>query len=84
MALSDALKPQSKPWVKLGQALGKLASVIAGGNITKATVTAHGPDMKAASGYLMAAITTGLLNRQDSNLVNSAVLAKELGLQVSQ
>ena len=82
MAIADALKPESKALVNLGQTLGKMASAIAGGKVSKATITAHGPDMKGACGYLMAAVTTGLLNRGDANLVNAAILAKELGLEV--
>ena len=81
--LADALKPQAQPWLSLGEKLGKVAACLSQGKVAKATVTTYGVDMKPAGRYITAAVSSGIMG-SEANLVNSSVMAKEKGCQVSQ
>ena len=81
--LADALKPQAQPWLSLGEKLGKVAACLSQGKVAKATVTTYGADMKPAGRYITAAVSSGIMGNE-ANLVNSSVMAKEKGCQVSQ
>ncbi|XP_058957245.2 D-3-phosphoglycerate dehydrogenase-like [Pocillopora verrucosa] len=80
--LADALKPQAQPWLSLGEKLGKVAACLSQGKVAKATVTTYGADMKPAGRYITAAVSSGIMG-SEANLVNSSVMAKEKGCQVS-
>ncbi|RMX50256.1 hypothetical protein pdam_00017210 [Pocillopora damicornis] len=80
--LADALKPQAQPWLSLGEKLGKVAACLSQGKVAKATVTTYGADMKPAGRYITAAVSAGIMG-SEANLVNSSVMAKEKGCQVS-
>ena len=81
--LADALKPQAQPWLSLGEKLGKVVTCLSQGKVAKATVTTYGADMKPAGRYITAAVSSGIMG-SEANLVNSSVMAKEKGCQVSQ
>lgn len=51
--------------------------------VTKVTVTTHGAGMKSRLQYVTAAVSAGILGGKNSNLVNSAVIAKDKGCDVS-
>ena len=82
MYLTEALNPESKPWLELGQKLGKVAANLAGAKITKVMVTTNGAALKTAGRFLSAAVTAGMLPQGDVNLVNAPVLAKDTGVEV--
>ncbi|XP_071108768.1 D-3-phosphoglycerate dehydrogenase-like [Haliotis cracherodii] len=87
-ALANALSPETKPVVSLGEGLGSLASAIGGGSAKSVQLTTYGSSLSNAGKYLNAALLAGFLRNQGSgdkaqlNLVNSPVLAKEAGLEV--
>ncbi|KAL9966512.1 hypothetical protein ACROYT_G024598 [Oculina patagonica] len=81
--LTEALQPQAQPWLSLGDKLGRVAACLAQGKVTKVTVTTHGAEMKSAGRYITAAVSAGIIGGNDVNLVNSAVIAKEKGFEVS-
>lgn len=81
--LTEALKPEAQPWLSLGDKLGKVAACIAQGKITRVTVTTHGAEMKSAGRYVTAAVSAGIVGGNEANLVNSAVIAKEKGCEVT-
>ena len=81
--LADALKPQAQPWLSLGEKLGKVTACLSQGKVAKATVTTYGADMKPTGCYITAAVSSGIMG-SEANLVNSSVMAKEKGCQVSQ
>ncbi|XP_071962311.1 D-3-phosphoglycerate dehydrogenase-like [Antedon mediterranea] len=85
-ALSNALEPDTRPLVNLGQALGLLATSIVGSvkADTKVQIITYGDNLKDAGKYLSAAVLSGMVKSKSSskvNLVNAPVLAKEIGLQ---
>ncbi|XP_038044890.1 D-3-phosphoglycerate dehydrogenase-like [Patiria miniata] len=87
-ALSNALKPETKPLVSLGECLGAVATALCGQvtNQTQVQVITYGDSLKQAGSYLGAAVTVGLLRNSTSNgmnLVNAGVLAKEIGIQIA-
>lgn len=80
--LTEALKPEAQPWLSLGDKLGKVAACLAQGKVAKVTVTTYGAAMKSAGRYVTAAVSAGILDGSDVNLVNSAVITKEKGCEV--
>lgn len=81
--LTEALKPEAQPWLTLGDKLGKVAACILQGKVTKVTVITHGNDLKSAGRYVTAAVSAGIMGGSDVNLVNSSVISKEKGCEVS-
>lgn len=81
--MTEALKPQAQPWLSLGDKLGKVATCLAQGKVAKVTVTTLGAEMKPAGRYITAAVSAGILGGSDVNLVNSAVISKEKGCEVT-
>eukprot|EP00918_Siedleckia_nematoides_P025332 GHVU01054678.1.p1 GENE.GHVU01054678.1~~GHVU01054678.1.p1 ORF type:complete len:530 (+),score=45.78 GHVU01054678.1:106-1695(+) len=87
-ALTNALSPETKPWIELGRSLGRLGYGLAG-QITKETtiqLITQGDDMKRAGSYLSAAVLVGLLKTQSGNglnLVSAPAMAKDIGLQIA-
>lgn len=77
--LCEALKPSSL--VTLGQNIGKVAVSLAGGKVTKVTVSTLGSEMKSHR-YLTAAVCIGILSKPEVNLVNAMALAKASGFEV--
>eukprot|EP00057_Strongylocentrotus_purpuratus_P005070 XP_003730140.1 PREDICTED: D-3-phosphoglycerate dehydrogenase [Strongylocentrotus purpuratus] len=88
-ALSNALTPETKPMVSLGQGLGVVAASLAKGQLSAASiqVTTYGPSLKKAGSYLKAAVSAGILRVQTGgnnvNLVNAQPLLAELGLEIT-
>lgn len=90
-ALSNALSPQTQPWVKLGESLGVLASVLAQGPAASIQLVSTGSELEKAGSYLSAAVLAGYLRSSQAagdgvaalNLVNAPALAKQAGLQVN-
>ncbi|KAK6166733.1 hypothetical protein SNE40_023362 [Patella caerulea] len=90
-ALTNALSSETQPWVQLAAGLGSLASAVS----QEATpdnikLTAYGSQLSNSGSFLPAAFLSGLLksrgvgdNGLNFNLVNSPVVAKEKGVQVS-
>lgn len=90
-AMTNALSPESRPWVELGRKLGQVAAGLNPGNVEHMQVTTYGPSLKQAGSYLSAGILSGLLQNSPAlgggdsptlNLVNSPALAKQMGLDV--
>jgi hypothetical protein len=65
----------------LGQNVGKVAVTLAGGKVTKVTVTTLGAEMKSHR-YLAAAVCIGMLSNPEANLINATALAKAAGFEV--
>ncbi|XP_041120341.1 D-3-phosphoglycerate dehydrogenase-like [Polyodon spathula] len=84
--LTAAIAPESRPWIKLGEALGSVAKACAGQVKSQVQITALGQSLKNAAGYLSAAVVVGLLkdgSKSAVNLVNALPLAKEAGVTIA-
>ncbi|KAM8961337.1 D-3-phosphoglycerate dehydrogenase [Pelodytes ibericus] len=83
-ALSRAFSPKTKPWIQLAEALGVLLQNLAP-QISTLQLTTTGEALQDAGSYLSSALISGFLRRSEKkiNLVNSALYAKEKGIQVS-
>lgn len=89
-ALANALSRQTQPWVKLGESLGAVASLLAQGPAASLQLSAAGEELAKAGSYLSAAVSAGYLRSSKAggdggaalNLVNAPVLAKQVGLEV--
>lgn len=88
-ALTNALSPETQPWVKLGESLGVLSSLLAPTSANSLQLQTSGEGLEKAGSYLSAALLAGYLRSSKAgagaalNLVNAPVLAKDTGLQVS-
>lgn len=85
-ALTSAFAPETKPWIKLGEILGTLIRTSAPLETPEIAVITLGEGLRQAGNYLTAAVTVGLLSgasKQDINLVNAGLYAKEAGLKVT-
>nr|KAG5693817.1 hypothetical protein BaRGS_004425 [Batillaria attramentaria] len=90
-ALTNALSPQTQPWVKLGESLGVVASLLTQGPAASIQLVSVGAELEKAGSYLSAAVLAGYLRSSKAggdagvslNLVNAPVLAKQAGLQVT-
>lgn len=87
-SLVNALSPDTKKWIELGSALGKLTfSYFSKLNYQqKIDIKVKGSRLKNAGSYLSAAVLTGLLNASSQtpvNMVSAPAVAKEKGIQVS-
>ncbi|XP_033899495.2 D-3-phosphoglycerate dehydrogenase-like isoform X1 [Acipenser ruthenus] len=83
--LTAAIAPESRPWIKLGEALGSVAKACAGQVKSQVQITTLGQSLKNAAGYMSAAVVVGLLkdgSKNAVNLVNALPLAKEAGVTV--
>ncbi|PIK51879.1 putative D-3-phosphoglycerate dehydrogenase [Apostichopus japonicus] len=84
-ALSNALKPETKPVVALGEALGVLISGLSSQPQKQVCVTTCGQTMADTKKFIGDAVTCGVLRRHATsslNLVNASLYAKELGVEV--
>ncbi|MGH0168325.1 UNVERIFIED_CONTAM: hypothetical protein FKN15_057838 [Acipenser sinensis] len=84
--LTAAIAPESRPWIKLGEALGSVGTACAGQVKSEVQITALGQSLKNAAGYLSAAVVVGLLkdsSKNAVNLVNALHLAKEAGVTIA-
>ncbi|KAL8621409.1 hypothetical protein ACOMHN_048209 [Nucella lapillus] len=89
-ALTNALSPDSQPWVKLGDSLGVLTALLAPAPTTALQLVTTGCGLTKAASYLSAAVLAGYLRSREGasagrclNLVNAPALAKTAGLGVS-
>ncbi|XP_070566714.1 D-3-phosphoglycerate dehydrogenase-like [Ptychodera flava] len=88
MALSNALSPDTRPVVSLGQGLGAVAAALAGevNAKTKVQINTYGTDLESAGSFLPAAVAVGVLKAQVANslnLVSAPFYAKELGIKIT-
>ncbi|KAJ8313521.1 hypothetical protein KUTeg_008082 [Tegillarca granosa] len=90
-ALTNALSPDARPWVELGERLGVLAATINSASSDNLQVTTYGSSLKKAGSYISAAILSGLLRNSSQkaggdapplNLVSAPALAKANGINV--
>ena len=82
MFLSEALRPEIKPWLNLAEKLAVAATKLVGGKVTAVSLTTNGAALKAAGKALSAAVSAGLLPPDHVNLVNAPILAKDIGVEV--
>lgn len=87
-ALANALSPNTRPWVRLGTALGQLGSALLRqiSNDTQVKLVTYGSGLENAASYLGAAVLVGVLRPKSQNglnLVSAPAVAKEMGLKVS-
>lgn len=84
-ALTKAFSPETKPWIKLGEALGVLLRSMLPEVSGEVQVTTSGDPLKSSGSFLCSAVAIGLLQNSDkkANLVNSSLFAKEVGIQVT-
>ncbi|XP_018429102.1 PREDICTED: D-3-phosphoglycerate dehydrogenase [Nanorana parkeri] len=84
-ALTKAFSPETKPWVKLGEALGVVLRSLVPEVSGEVQVTTSGDILKSSGSFLCSAVAIGLLQNSDKkvNLVNSSLFAKEVGIQVT-
>ena len=62
--------------------MGKVAAVLAKGKPAKVLVTTHGCELKSSGKYISAAVSAGILDESNANLINSFAIAKEKGFEV--
>ncbi|XP_056409249.1 LOW QUALITY PROTEIN: D-3-phosphoglycerate dehydrogenase [Hyla sarda] len=84
-ALTKAFAPETKPWIKLGEALGRLLRCLLPKVNGEIQVTTTGGALKNYGSFLCSAVAIGILQDEDKkvNLVNSCIFAKEIGIQVT-
>ncbi|GFN80594.1 D-3-phosphoglycerate dehydrogenase [Plakobranchus ocellatus] len=90
-ALTNALSPSTQPWVKLGESLGVLGSLLTKTlSVVNLEVILYGSELKDAGAYMAASVMVGYLRttRVDNgdllpyapNMVNAPVLTKQAGM----
>ncbi|XP_030065711.1 D-3-phosphoglycerate dehydrogenase [Microcaecilia unicolor] len=85
-ALISAFAPQTKPWIKLGEALGALIRACIPETNQEIHLTTTGEHLRNAGNYLISAVAIGLLKgsiQANLNLINAAQYAEQAGLKVS-
>ncbi|XP_064401143.1 D-3-phosphoglycerate dehydrogenase-like [Halichondria panicea] len=79
--LSNALNPDSSPWVALTSRLAQLLQAISTNNIKSIKLCLTGPNMKGRSRFLTSAALVGCLD--NANLVNARSLGRAAGVEVT-
>ncbi|XP_075034863.1 D-3-phosphoglycerate dehydrogenase [Mixophyes fleayi] len=84
-SLSKAFSPQTKPWIKLGEALGTVLFHLLPKISGEIRVTTTGDSLKNSGSFLCSAVAIGLLQSTEMkvNLVNSCLFANEVGIQMT-
>ncbi|XP_075687112.1 D-3-phosphoglycerate dehydrogenase isoform X2 [Rhinoderma darwinii] len=84
-ALTKAFSPETQPWIRLGEALGRLLHTVLPEVRGEIQVTTTGGALKNSGSILGSAVAIGLLQNTDKkvNLVNSCFFAKDVGIQVT-
>ncbi|XP_066433276.1 D-3-phosphoglycerate dehydrogenase isoform X2 [Eleutherodactylus coqui] len=84
-ALTKAFSPETKPWIRLGEALGRLFHYLLPEVRGEIQVTTTGGALKNSGSFLCSAVAIGLLQNSDKkvNLVNACIFAKDVGIQVT-
>jgi D-3-phosphoglycerate dehydrogenase / 2-oxoglutarate reductase len=85
-SLQLSLTPEIKPYLDLAERLGRIAAQLTVGKVTKIEVIAHGEMLGASMDPLKAGVLKGVLSHLSSdpvNIINAAMLAAEVGLDVS-
>ncbi|KAM3916712.1 D-3-phosphoglycerate dehydrogenase isoform 1-T1 [Leptodactylus fuscus] len=84
-ALTKAFSSETKPWIKLGEALGRLLHSLLPQVNGEIQVTTTGGALKNYGSFLCSAVAIGLLQNADKkvNLVNACFFAQEVGIQVT-
>ncbi|XP_073502186.1 D-3-phosphoglycerate dehydrogenase [Phyllobates terribilis] len=84
-ALTKAFSPETKPWLRLGEALGRLLRSLSPEVRGEIQVITTGGALKNSGSFLCSAVAIGLLQHPDKkvNLVNACLFAKEVGIQVT-
>lgn len=80
--LSNALNPNSAPWVELTKRLGKLAKAMCSTQPKEINLCLTGPNMKSRSRFLTSALLVGCVGGDNVNLVNAKSVAREAGVEV--
>ncbi len=75
--LSNALNPESSPWVALTSRLAHLLQALATNTIKSIKLCLTGPNMKGRSRFLTSAVFVGFLD--NANLVNARSLGRTAG-----
>lgn len=82
-----SLRQDIKPFVHLAEKLGSLAVQLAGGKLKRISITTVGPSVTQSGELISAAVLKGILSHhltEPVNLVNAPVLAKEMGVGLSE
>jgi D-3-phosphoglycerate dehydrogenase len=82
-----AMRKEIKPYVQLAEKLGSLHAQLAEGALKRVSVNAVGPLLAHSMELLSAAVLKGILSQrltEPVNLVNAPVLAKGLGISLSE
>jgi D-3-phosphoglycerate dehydrogenase len=82
-----SLRQDVKPFVRLAEKLGSLAVQLAGGKLKRIGVTTVGPSVTQSGELISAAVLKGVLSHhltEPVNLINAPVLAKEMGVVLSE
>lgn len=82
-----SLRQDIKPFVHLAEKLGSLAVQLAGGKLKRISVTTMGPSVTQSGELISAAVLKGILSHhltEPVNLINAPVLAKEMGVVLSE
>ncbi|XP_044129574.1 D-3-phosphoglycerate dehydrogenase, partial [Bufo gargarizans] len=84
-ALTKAFSAETRPWIRLGEALGRLLHSLLPDVRGEVHVATAGGALKNCGSFLCSAVAIGLLQNADKkvNLVNSCFFAKEVGIQVT-
>ncbi|CAN2391107.1 phosphoglycerate dehydrogenase activity [Pristimantis euphronides] len=84
-ALTKAFTPETKPWIRLGEALGRLLHTLLPKVSGEIQVTTAGGALKNSGSFLCSAVAIGLLQDANKkvNLVSACVFAKDVGIQVT-
>ncbi|XP_069838503.1 D-3-phosphoglycerate dehydrogenase [Dendropsophus ebraccatus] len=84
-ALTKAFSPETKPWIRLAEAMGRLLHCLLPVVNGEVQVTTAGGALKNSGSFLCSAVAIGLLQDAEKkvNLVNSCFFGKETGIQVT-
>jgi D-3-phosphoglycerate dehydrogenase len=85
-SLQLSLTPELRPYLDLAERLGRMAAQLTISKVTKIEVIAHGEMLAASMDPLKAGVLKGVLSHLSPdpvNIINAAMLAAEVGLDVS-
>ncbi len=81
--LTNALKPSTEPWLRLGTSLGRLATALLGKQPTSVTVVTIGAGVKTYGSFVLPGVLVGALEGGGVNMVNALKKAKGMGVSTS-
>ncbi|NNF56742.1 MAG: phosphoglycerate dehydrogenase [Rhodothermaceae bacterium] len=86
-AIRMAAQPEAAPYLNLAERLGRLASQLVEGTVTRVTVRCAGETVGHYAEVLTVGALAGVMARwseEPVNLINAPALAREMGLQVDE